>query len=551
MLSSLHISSVISRLRSPWINITLILTLVISIPIVVVLSYLFLAPTATWFHIVETLLLKYTLNTLILLVGTGLFTLFFGVFTAWITSMYRFPGHKFFGWGLILPLSLPAYIAAYTYAGMLDYTSPLYTFFRNSLGIETGQFLFFNIMSIGGVIFILSMVLYPYIFLITRTFFLQQSSRLLEASASLGYSPSQTFRKVALPMARPAIVAGLALVFMEVLNEYGAVKYYGVETFTIGIFQAWFSFGDAGSAMKLSAILMIFVLLLLSIERLQRGRSRFEMMNNSFSPPKKYRLKGVKAALAVILCLIPFLLGFLIPVFQLAWWSILTAGKIIDLSFINLVGNSFLLALSASAIVVVLSLFIAYTIRIFNTGAMRSIGKIATLGYSIPGAVIAVGIMIPFAFADGKLNEWLGAWFGFTPGLILSGTILAVVFGYTVRFFAVGFNTVESGFERISRNLDEASRSLGKSSFSTLFSVNLPLLKGALLSAAILVFIDVLKELPLTLILRPFNFDTLAINAFQYASDERIAESSSAALIIIATGILPVFLLNKMLIKDK
>lgn len=485
------------------------------------------------------------------MIGTGVFTLLLGVFTAWLTSMYSFPGYKFFGWSLILPLSLPAYIAAYTYAGMLDYTSPLYIFVRNTFGIETGQFLFFNIMSIGGVIFILTMVLYPYVFLITRTFFLQQSSQLLEASASLGQSPAQTFFKVTLPMARPAIVAGLALVFMEALNDYGTVKYFGVETFTIGIFQAWFSFGDAGSAMKLSAILMLFVLLLLLLERLQRGRSRFDMLNNSYYPPKKYKLKGAVAVLATSICLLPFLLGFLIPVLQLVWWSFQTAGKVVDIKFLGLIGNSFILALTASAICVLLALFIAYTVRIINSGFIRSVGKVATLGYSIPAAVIAVGIMIPFTFADGKMNEWLVNFLGISPGLILSGTILAVVFGYIVRFFAVGYNTVESGFERISRSLDEASRSLGKSYFSTLFSVNLPLLKGVLLSAAILVFVDVLKELPLTLILRPFNFDTLAIKAFQYASDERIAESSSAALIIIAIGIIPVYLLNRMLVKEK
>ncbi len=510
-----------------------------------ILSNLSQGPGPTWAHLVDTVLLDYVMNTLILMAGVGGICVVIGVGAAWFVSNFDFPGRGYLQWGLILPLSIPTYIVAYTYAGIFDFTGPLQRLLTPFLDRKVSLP---DIMNIGGVTVVMAMVLFPYVYLISRASFLNNSRRLIEASQILGQSPTRTFFKIAFPVARPAVVAGLSLAFMEVLNDYGAVKYYGVTTFTTGIFRAWFSLGDSSAAIYLSSILMLFVLLLLAIEKLHRGKMGFAEDKSSFGHFYRIRLSGTKALAVSIFCFLPFLFGFLIPVAQLVSWSIQTAGGLVPLEVLRWVVNSFGLAVLASFITVAFSVILIFCSRTLGGSWIRPAAKLATIGYSIPGAIIAIGILIPLLALDRQISVIFNSLFeGPGPGLVLSGTVFALVVAYTVRYLAVAFNPIESGFEKIGDPLIEASRSLGRGLFATLRRINLPLLRTAALAGAILVFVDLLKELPLTLILRPFNFDTLATKTYELASDELIPQSASPSLIIIGIGIIPIFLLNRLL----
>lgn len=546
-LSYIRQAKVRRYLLNPWVITGFFGTLVIALPLLVIAREIFTPGDETWKHILRNLVPGYVMNTIALMAGVAILTFLMGVSTAWLVTMYRFPGRKFFIWALILPIAIPGYINGFTWAGILDYTSPLYVFLRQNFGIDTGAYLFFDILSLPGAILILSLSLYPYVYLITRAYFLKQSTTLFEVAASLGHSPWRTFTRTALPLARPAIVAGVSLALMEVLNDYGLVRYFGVDTFTTGIFTAWFAFGSPTASMKLSVYLMIFVLALILLERTQRGQMRYDMLGSHYRPVRKRRLKRWKTIGAFTISVVPFLFGFLFPLLMLIYWSTFTAGLVLETRFLVLLRNSFLLAAIASVLVVVASIFIAFTVRTFPLKFIQFLSRVSTLGYAIPGAVVAIGIMVPFLWLDQQLMQY-------TPpgtGFILTGTWFALIYAYMVRFMAVGYNSIDSGMARISTSLDEAARSLGRSNLKTLGKVNLPLLRGAVLSAALLVFIDVLKELPLTLILRPFNFDTLAIRAFEFATDERVAEAAPPALIIIIVGTIPVYFLNKIIGKGK
>jgi iron(III) transport system permease protein len=531
---------------NPWVWTSIFAALLIVFPLSIIFSHIFDPVDEIWHHIVNNLLASYVLNTLFLLTGVALFTMLIGVSTAWLVSMYRFPGRSFFEWALIMPIAIPAYISGFTWAGILDYTSPVYMFLRNSFGTDTGQYLFFKILSPVGAVIIFSLALYPYVYLISRAYFIRQSGTLLEAAASLGKSPFRIFTSVALPMARPAIVAGVSLALMEVLNDYGLVRYFGIETFTTGIFSAWFAFANPVAAMKLSGYLLVIVLFLIFVERFQRGQMRYSLPGGIYRPARVHILKHWKAGFAIMACMIPFLLGFLFPAIMLIYWSSLSFSQVGSFRFWELLGNSFLLAAIAAIIVVIVAILIAFTVRSFPARLTKILTRISTLGYAIPGAVVAIGIMVPFIWIDSQFNTLTGQGIR----MAITGTWFALIYAYTVRFMAVGYNSVESGLEKISNSMDEASRSLGQSNRKTLFRILLPLLKSSLISGALLVFIDVLKELPLTLILRPFNFDTLAIRAFEFAADERLAEAAPAALVIILAGMIPVILLNRIMGKE-
>lgn len=529
-------------IRNPWVLFLMAATLIISLPLLIIVGGAFREGGEIWQHILRNLVPPYVINTLLLLLGVAMLTFLLGVSTSWIVTMYRFPARHFFEWALILPISLPAYISGFTWAGILDYTSPVYVFLRNNFGLNTGQHLFFDILSLPGAIIIFSLALYPYVYLITRSYFMKQSKVLFEATASLGFSPWRSFRLVALPMARPAIVAGVSLALMEVLNDYGLVRYFGVDTFTTGIFNAWFALGNLNAAIKLSVYLMIFVLALILIERYQRGKMRYDMGTGN-GQIKTKRLNRWQSALSISILSIPLLLGFLIPFIMMLYWSTLVFRDVLTAAFWILLRNSFILASLAAITVVVFAVLIAFIVRTYPQQYIKMAARFSTLGYALPGAVVAIGILVAFLWLEAQIVEM----FGSGMRIALLGTWFALIYAYLVRFMAIGYNSIESGNERVPVNLDYASRSLGISKLKTLLTVNLPLIKGSLLAAALLVFIDVLKELPLTLILRPFNFDTLAIKAFEYASDERLAEAAPAAVIIVMTGFLPVFLLNKMM----
>lgn len=527
-----------------WSGLAIIILLMVATPLFTILLNIFEQPGESWLHLRQHLLAGYFQNTLLLLFGVAFSTFVLGVSTAWLVTNFEFPGRKYFEWLLILPLGFPGYIMAYTYVGMLDYTGPLQSFLRNQLGIVL-QGNPFDIMNLPGAVFILSITLYPYVFLIARSSFLQQSKTLQEASSLLGSNRWRTFFKVALPMARPAIVGGVSLACMEVLNDYGTVKYFGVNTFTTGIFRAWFSMGDTVTAIYLAAILMLFVFVILYLESWQRGNKRYTSQNSMSKPLVRERVTLSKSILYTGLCTVVFLISFFLPFLQVLQWVNLTYHKIINADFFLLVYRSFSLAAGTGLAVVILSLILLYALRLSPFRWLRNVTKVATLGYAIPGAVIAVGVMIPLLGMD----KWLMGQFSRNIGLILSGTVFALVFAYVVRFMAVGYNPLESGFQKIGMHVNEASRLLGVGTLKTLWKIDLPLIKASFFSGILLVFVDVLKELPLTLILRPFNYHTLATKAFDMATNEMIAESANAALIIVLTGIIPIIFLNRLIRK--
>ena len=528
-----------------WKPSIILVAVVFSIPILTIASSIFEPSGENWTHLKETVLGEYLLNSALLVLGVSLGTLLLGVSTAWLTAMCRFPGKSFFVWLLLLPLAMPAYIIAYTYTGMFDFAGPVQTLIRDWTGLRYGQYYFPEIRSLGGAMTMLSLVLYPYIYLLARAAFLEQSVCVLEVSRTLGCGPWCSFYRVALPLARPAIVAGLSLALMETLADYGTVAYFGLGVFTTGIFRTWFGMGDSVAAAKMASLLLFFVFALILMERVSRKRAQYHHTSNKYSELPEYRLGGLRALGAFIICLVPVFFGFLLPASQLSVWAIETYPYMVDESFITLTLHTIFLGIAAAILSVILALFLAYGRRMLPTKSVMASIRVAAIGYAIPGTVIAVGIIIPFAWLDVHINQFLETTLGISIGLLFSGSLFAVMFAYLVRFLAVSLQTVESGLGKIKHSMDDAARSLGYRPRDTLFKVHIPLMKGSVLTALLIVFVDVMKELPATLILRPFDFNTLAVRAFELASDERLADSSTAALMIVLVGLLPVIFLSK------
>ena len=533
------------RLRlDGWSLFTLAVAALVSVPVLVVLSYVFVPAGDTWSHLYDTVLSRYIANSLWLVIGVGAGTLVIGVGGAWLVTMCRFPGRPVFESALLLPLAVPAYVIAYTYTGLFEFAGPVQGFLREFFGWSRGAYWFPEIRSLGGAIAMMTLVLYPYVYLLSRAAFLEQSVCVLEASRTLGCNSWRCFSSVALPLARPAIATGVALALMETLNDFGTVQYFAVDTFTTGIFRTWLGMGEPAAAAQLAATLMLFVFAVLLLERLSRGGGRVHHTTGRYRALPRFRLSGSKALLAFSACFLPVFLGFLLPGATLLKWSVETADEMIDERFFSYAFNSFSLAAIAALLAVAIAVLIAYGVRLRRNGVLVAGARIASMGYAVPGAVIAVGVLLPLAYFDTILNQWLQASFNFSPGLVFSGTIVAVTFAYLVRFLAVSLNTVEASFNKVAASIDDAARALGRGPGSTLLRVHLPMIHGSLLTAGILVFVDVMKELPATLMLRPFNFDTLAIRTYQLASDERLADAASAALAIVLVGIIPVIVLS-------
>lgn len=499
----------------------------------------------TWIHIKTYLLKDYIFNSLILIFWTSIFVIFIGVFSAWLISTYDFPLRNFFKWALILPLAIPPYMAAYTYNGILNYTGVIQTTLRNTFSIQVNQ-KYFDIMSINGAIFIFTLFLFPYIYIIVQAFLEKQSSSLIENARLLGRSPLDILLHIVIPISRTAIVGGTSLVVLEVLNDYGVVKYFGIPTFSTAIFKTWFAMGDINSAIKLASILMFIIFFLLGLEKLLRGNKQFSYSNTKIKSLKRQKLNKSKAFLACLFCSSIFLLSFFIPTIQLINWSLLTYSKVLNLEFFKIIFNSISVATITSILILIISIIIANYSRLNNTFLAKLYSKITILGYSIPGAVIAISVISFFITIDKNLH-WL--YLKIDPNLgklVLSTSIVLLLFAYIIRFLAIGYNSVESGFDKIGKKFFEASKMLGANSLETFLKVDLKMILPSLLSGFILVFVDILKELPLTLILRPFNFNTLSIKAFQYANDEMIHEAAISSLIIIGISVLSIFLLNKI-----
>lgn len=518
------------------------LALLLALPVIVIVSHIFSGSFSLWQHLWHSVLADYVTNSLLLMLGVTIGVLLLGVPTAWLTSACDFPGRKILSWALLMPLAFPAYIIAYTYTGMLDAAGPLQTWLRDFMSWQYGDYWFFNIRSLGGAVVMLSLVLYPYVYLLARAAFLGQSATIVDAARVLGHGRYSTFFKLTLPMARPAIITGLTLALMETLADYGTVGYFGVSTFTTGIFRTFYGFGDTAAAAQLAAVLLGFVVSLIFIERYSRKQARYHA--TKASPAPLIRLAGKHALLASLFCFSPLLLGFLVPAIQLLYWAFFES--LISDNFARLAWNSFYLSLSAASIAVVLALMLAYSKRIYNRQKIVSTAvSITGLGYALPGTIIAIGVIIPFAWLDTRLIAFFEHQFDINIGLLLSGTLAALLFAYTVRFLAVSLGAIESGLEEIKPNLDNAARLMGNRPLQVLKEIHLPLIKGSILTAFLIVFVDVLKELPATLILRPFNFDTLAVKAYELASDERLIDAAPASLLIVVVGLIPVILLSR------
>ncbi len=534
----------ITRRLSPWTLLILSVAFVVALPVIVVLAHIVMPTEGVWQHLASTVLGRYVSNTLYLTVTVGLGTMIIGTGTAWLVVMCRFPGRRIFEWALLLPLAVPTYVIAYAYTDFLQYAGPLQTWLREVFEWGRGDYYFPNIRSLGGAATLITLVLYPYVYLLARAAFLEQSVCVLDVGRTLGRGPWNLFATVAVPLARPAIVGGVSLVLMETLNEFGAVQFFGVDTFTTGIYRTWFGLGEQVAAAQLAACLLLFVFLLILMERWSRGKRQYFHTTNRYQQLPEYRLHGWRAAAAFAACALPVLIGFLIPSGLLAQMAITTGDALWGTRFLGFAWNSLKLAVIASLIAVGLAVILSYGVRLHDSPLTRIATRIASMGYAIPGSVIAVGILIPFAWLDKSINTWLHARYGMIVGLIFSGTAFILIYAYVVRFLAVSFNTVEASLGKVTPSMDAASRTLGQTPAGTLKRVHTPIMRGSLFAAGILVFVDIMKELPATIILRPFNFDTLAVRAYSLASDERLAEASTASLAIVAVGIIPVVLLS-------
>lgn len=534
-----------------WNSVLVLLSLLFSIPLAVVLGSIFFPAKEIWSHLADTVLTDYIINSLILFVGVGFFSLILGVIPAWLVTMYRFPMSHYLEWALLLPMAMPAYIIAYSYTGMLDVAGPLQTSLREITGWQYRDYWFPEIRSLGGAITMLSLVLYPYIYLLARAAFIEQSVCVLEVSRTLGCNAIDAFRRVALPLARPAIMVGLSLVVMETLADYGTVQYFGVSVFTTGIFRTWFGLGNSLAAAQLSALLLVFVAAFLYLEKRSRRQARFHHTSNRYSSLMQQQLNKRSGLCALVSCATPILLGFIIPLLFLINLALDTYSDVLGKDFYLLVFNSLLLAFVTAILALLIALFMAYSSRGSDSSINRFLVRFVSLGYAIPGTVIAVGVLIPFAWFDNTLDAFLREHFNISSGLLISGTVVTLIFAYLTRFLAVSINTVEAGLIKIKPTMDEVAKITGLSPVSIIKRIHMPMMRGSLLTALLLVFIDVLKELPATLILRPFNFNTLAVRTYELANEERLADAAVPALAIVLVGIIPVIMISNLISRSR
>jgi len=517
-----------------------------ALPVTSVLLNVFARGTpGVWEHFARTVLPELAANTLWMLLGVGIGVTVVGVLTAWLVTAHEFPGRRAFEWSLILPLAMPAYVIAFVYTDLLQFVGPVQTWLREATGWAKGDYRFPEVRSLGGAIGMFILVLYPYVYLLARAAFLERSASLTEVGRTLGLGSAGVFFRVALPLARPAVAAGAALALMETIADFGAVAYFGVPTFTTGIYQAWFSMGDRVIAAQLSASLLGFVALVLLAERLSRGRKKFHGTSQRTRAPLRHGLSGGWAAAATGACALPLVFGFLLPAGLLLRMAIGEGGAGIGGHFLQLVLNSLTLAAITSALLVALALVMVYHARLYPGFLSVNLNRLVGLGYAVPGLVIAVGVLIPLAYFDNALDAWMRSSFGVATGLLLTGSVAALVFGYIVRFFSVALQTTEASLGRVRPSMDDAARNLGCGPIESLLRIHVPIVARGLFTAALLVFVDVMKELPATLVMRPFNFDTLATQVYILAHDERLAEAATPALAIVAAGLIPLILISR------
>ncbi len=547
-MTQIDLTSRPSRLSWPsfWsIGAVLIATLVV-LPIAAVFWIALFPSENIWPHLMSTTLPRYFKNTLILMLSVGVISATIGTITAWLIVRYQFFGAHWLEWLLLLPLAIPAYVGAYALVDFLEYAGPVQTGLRDLFGWRNSRDYWFpEIRSIGAAILVLSASLYPYVYLIARAAFREQSSSGEEVARSLGAGAFARFFRVGLPMARPAIAAGTAIVMMETVNDFGTVDYFAVQTLTTGIFSVWLESNNAGGAAQIASTVLLLVVLLVTLEKLSRRRSRFFSLGRSHRDVNKVQFRGWRAVLAFIACALPFAIGFVLPAGVIMSHAIENADRWHDAALLSALFNTLTVAGIASFVTVSLGLFMVYGVRLSDKTLPRILMPVTSIGYAAPGAVLAVGILIPLAVLDHGLADALEALTGTDYGLLLTGSSFALILAYCVRFFAIAQGAADAAMGRVSPSLPMAARSLGRTKGQVLGVVYLPLIRASALSSLLLVFVDCVKELPATLLLRPFNYDTLATRVHDQASLENLGDASPAAILVIAVGLCAVTLLAR------
>ncbi|MFL2932336.1 MAG: ABC transporter permease [bacterium] len=522
----------------------LLITLMIAGPIIAILWLASFPSDDIWKHLIETVLFRYTYTTCFLMIGVGIGTLLIGVSSAWLVTCCEFSGRKYFEWALLLPMAIPAYIIAFIYTDLLEYSGTVQESLRIFFSWKSpADYWFPEIRSLGGAISMMTFVLYPYVYLLSRVSFAEQSSSVIEVSRTLGRGPWDTFFRISMPLARPSLAIGVSLVLMEVLNDFGTVDFFAIETFTAGIYDVWMNMDSISGASQLSVALLIFVLLLLFTEKWGRRKQNFSNNTKTKKPIRRYQLQGYKNSISFFVCLIPILFGFILPSLILIRDSLIFYDFGHNFEFLKTMSNSFILSSLSAVTATIIGIFLGYGQRIRKNRLIRGFIRFSSIGYAIPGSVLAVGVIIFF----GKIDAFLNSIFEITGEISLSGSLVIIIYAYSVRFLALSFGSIESSLSKVTPNMDAASRTLGMNSRKTLFKVHIPIIQKGVLASAILVFVDCMKELPMTLILRPFNFETLSTNVYQFASDELFEESALTALAIVLTGVIPVIILSNII----
>lgn len=523
---------------------------IVAVPIVAIFWIALSGDTGTWEHMLANVVPRATLRTFELIFYTGIFTAFAGIASAWLVTSFDFPGRRILSSALVLPLAIPSYLAAYAFGEFLDFTGPVQTFYRGLFGYQSARdYTFPDIRSLGGAVLVMSAVLYPYVYLACRSMFLMQGRTAADVARTLGAGPARVFFKVQLPMARPAIMIGLTLVMMETLNDIGAVEYLGVQTLTFSIFDTWLNRGSLAGAAQIACVMLLIVVAVMAVERAARRRQRFSTQKTTAIVADQLRrpLAGWRRWSATVFCALPVTIGFLVPAGVLGSFALNRLDQFAETRLLRALWHSVAVSSAAAFAAVLFAFALAYAARTDKSRTTAFAGRVAALGYGIPGTVLGIGVLIPLAGFDNAFDGLMRSQFGLSTGLLLSGTGFAIVYAATVRFLTMAEGTIDAGFQKLSPHLDMAARTLGRTRMQTLRSVLLPNMRPAVMTAALLVFIETLKELSATILLRPFNFNTLATLVYEDASRSQVPDASVASLIIILAGLVPVLLVSRSL----
>ena len=529
---------------NPWIILPTFLFALFVVPVIWIIFSLFGNYSDNWVHIYNYTLSGYIYNTVLIIIGTSIGTLIIGVGSAWLVTTYNFTGKKFLEWALLLPFAVPPYILAYTFTGLFDSYGTANNLIRDLFSLPN-EFIFFpKLRNVYGASIVFSFTLYPYVYLVSRMAFINQSRSMLEVGRTLGYNKFQIFYKLSIPAIRPAIIAGLMLVLMETISDFGAVEHFAVNTFTTGIFSAWFGLYDFHTAKQLAALLLIVVISFLILEKYTRRKSRYSSGSNVFSPIAAEKLNGFQNIFASLFCFIPVFVGFVLPNIQLGYWALNYKLDFFNEKFISTAWNTFYLAITAALICAMLAVIINFSIRYKKNKVLNVMSSFLTVGYAVPGLILALGVSQLLVFMDNLIfRDYLN--------FILTGSIYGLILAFIIKSFALANSTIESGFLRINHKIDDVARSLNTPGWKLLFRIHLPLLTTSFLTSMILVVSEVIKELPASLILRPFNFDTLAVSTYIYAAEERMFDAAAPSIAIVAVGLLPIFVLSRLIVKSR